>query len=267
MVTPNENRKILTNINRVERFDFARPEFVALRVNITSYGAAKYILTNPDNYKVVWEEGFRYLMGKGGSNFMLSGDDAAHAKQREIMHSLLYKPDWKASVRSFYAATAERLFAEKSYKLAGKTQIDVVRDVGNLAHTHFAARMFNLPLKSTENPRGVFSEQELYSILSVLFICIFFDIDPVKSFPLRQKAKEAMDQLGKVVETNVKLTKSLGIRGLYTGSAPKNDPLSLYGVNLIKGLSKAGLSAYDITWSQVLPTAGAMVPNQAQVVS
>jgi hypothetical protein len=62
----------------------------------------------------------------------------------------------------------------------------------------------------------------------------------------------------------VKLATTLGMRGLYTPKY-KDDPLSSYGINMAKGLKKAGLSAHDITWSQILPTAGAMVPNQAQV--
>lgn len=267
MVTPTENRKILTNIKRVERFDFSRPTHTGPRINITSYGAAKHILTNQDKYKVVYEEGFRYLFGSVGNKFMLSGDEPAHAEQRKLMQSLLYKDGWKASVKNFYASIAKRLFAEKSYKIAGKTQVDLIRDIGNRAHTHFVARLLNLPLKSTENPKGVFSEQELYNILAIIFVCTFSDIDPVESVAVRQKAKELTQQLGQVVETNVKLTKSLGLRGLYTGPAPKNDLLSQYGVNLIKGLAKTGLSAHDIAWSQILPLAAGMVPNQAMVVS
>ncbi|KAK9441774.1 heme peroxidase [Metarhizium brunneum] len=264
MVTPKENRMILTNLKRADRFDFGRPEFIAPPIQLTSYGAAQHVLTNQHKYKVMYREAFRFLVGSSGTKCMLAGDDPAHAEQRKVMHSLLYEDGWKASIKSFYAMITERLFAEKSYKIAGKAQVDVVRDIGNLAHTHFAARMFNLPLKSTENPKGVFSEQELYEALAMLFICIFSDLDPVKSFPLRQKAKEVTEQLVKAVEMNVKLTKSLGIRGLYTGPSPKSDDLSMYGVNLIKGLSKAGLGAHDIVCSHVLPVAGAMVPVQAQ---
>ncbi|KAG9251079.1 heme peroxidase [Emericellopsis atlantica] len=265
MVTPDENRRILTNLGTVDRFSFDRPTFQTPRVNITSYGGAKYILNNQDKYKVCWEEGFGFLMGDGGRRFMLSGDSPQHAEQRKIMSSLLYKDGWKGSIKSFYAMIGDKLLAEKSYKLAGSRQVDLIRDVGNLAHTHFVSRMFNLPLKTRENPKGVFSEQELYKALSAIFVCIFFDIDPAKSFPLRQAAKEVTEKLGGAVELNVKLATTLGISGLFTGKTNKDDPLSSYGVNMAKGLKKAGLSAYDITWSQILPTAGAMVPNQAQV--
>ncbi|TWU75932.1 hypothetical protein ED733_006304 [Metarhizium rileyi] len=265
MVTPNENRKILTNINRVESFDFNRPVFAAPQISLDSYGAAKHVLTEQEKYKIVYEEAFRFLAGTSGAKSMLAGDDSAHSEQRKMMHSLLYKDGWKASVKEFYAMVTNRLFVEKSYKIAGMSQVDVVRDIGNLAHTHFAARMFNLPLKSTENPKGIFSEQELYSAMATLFVCAFLDFDPVKSFPMRQKVEDLAEQLTRVVERNVKLTKTLGIRGLYTGPAPKSDGLSQYGVNLVKALSRAGLSAHDIVCSHILPIAGAIVPNQAQV--
>jgi linoleate 10R-lipoxygenase len=266
MVIPSENRKILTNLGRAERFDFGRPNPVTPRVNVSSHGAARYVVTNQDRYKVACEEGFRSLLGSAGSKFMLSGDDAAHAERRNLMHALLYKDGWKAAVKNFYATTTERLFAEKSYKIAGKSQVDVIRDIGNLSHTHFVARLLNLPLKSTQNVKGVFSEHELYSTLSTIFLCAFSELDPVTSFPFRQKAKELIEKLGSAVETNVKLTKALGLRGLYTGSVPKNDALSQYGIQLIKELSKAGLSAHDIARGQILPIAGAIVPSQGQVV-
>ncbi|OLN90159.1 Linoleate 10R-lipoxygenase [Colletotrichum chlorophyti] len=265
MVIPSENHQILTDLGRVEHFDFSRPKRIPPRVNIESFGGAKYILENQNRYKVTWDEGLSFLMGKGGSRFMLSGDTDFHAGQKKCMHALLYKDDWNSHVKNFYAGITEQLLREKSYKLAGKTHVDIIRDVGNIAHVHFASRIFNLPLKTQQNPKGVFSEQEMYQILAAIFVCIFFDIDPAKSFPLRQAAKEVTMQLGKLIETNVKITTKIGFRGLFTGSADKGDPLASYGTNMVKGLAKAGLSPYDIAWSQILPTSGAMVPNQAQV--
>ncbi|TQN71563.1 Linoleate 10R-lipoxygenase [Colletotrichum shisoi] len=265
MVIPSENHQILTDLGRVDQFDFSQPKFTPLRTNIGSFGGAKYILENQDRYKVTWDEGLTFLMGEGGSRFMLSGDTDFHAGQRKCMQSLLYKDGWDSHVKHFYAEITAQLLAEKSYNLAGQTHVDIIRDVGNIAHVHFASRVFNLPLKTHQNPKGLITEQEMYQMLAAIFVCIFFDIDPAKSFPLRQKAKEAATLLGKLIETNVKITTKVGFRGLFTGSADKTVPLASYGTNLIKGLAKAGLSVYDIAWSQILPTAGAMVPNQAQV--
>lgn len=259
MVIPPENHKILTNLGRVDQFNFDRPQPIAPLVHVSSYAGAKYVLRNDEKYRVNWQEGLDSLLGRTGRGSAQSGD-------RKHLDSLLNKDGWKASVKSFYSMIAERLLAEKSHKIAGKSHCDVVRDLGNLAHTHFVARMFNLPLKSQENPKGVFSEQELYTALATIFVSIFFDLDPVKSFPLRRKAKELASQLGSIIETNVKLSTSLGIGGLFTGK-PRDSTLSTCGVNLIKGLSKAGLKPHEITWDQILPTAGALVPNEAQLVS
>jgi hypothetical protein len=70
--------------------------------------------------------------------------------------------------------------------------------VGNLAHVHFSANVFALPLKSAENPRGIFSEQELYMIVAVISTAIFFDFEPTKSFALRpsQGLPEGCDNVG-----------------------------------------------------------------------
>ncbi|KIH93820.1 prostaglandin-endoperoxide synthase 1 [Sporothrix brasiliensis 5110] len=268
MVVPAENLAILKSLKRDHLFDFARPTPIPQRINITSYGGAQQVLEKQDTFKVTWNEGLGFLMGEPGNRFMLSGDTPLHARQRQCMGALLYHNAWKADVKAFYASTVKALLDEKSYVLAGKRQVDIIHDVGNIVHTHFAARVFNLPLKTTANPKGVYSEQELYMVLALIFVTIFFDIDPVKSFPLRQATKEVCTQLGSLIESNVKLALGLGMRAMFSGPAPNKkaqDSLAAYGINMTKGLHKSGLDAKEIAWSQILPTAGAMVPNQAEV--
>ncbi|KAH8683552.1 heme peroxidase [Ilyonectria robusta] len=263
MVIPSENHTILTDLKRVERFSFDRPVFAAPPVTITSFGGAKHILTKQDKYRVSWQDGLGHLMGEGGRAFVLSGEADFQAQQQKCLSVLLSKENWKTSVRSFYSMIGQRLLAEKSYKLGTKTYVDIVRDVGNMAHTHFVSRVFNLPLKTNQNPKGVYSEQELYMALAVVYLSVFCSVDPVELFPLRQQAKQVATQLGKVIEMNVKLATTLGMSGFFT-KQDKSDPLASYGVSLAKCLKKEGLSTDDIVWSQILPTAGAMVPNQGQ---
>ncbi len=139
--------------------------------------------------------------------------------------------------------------------------------VGNLAHVHFAANVFSLPLKTEEHPHGVYSEQELYMVLAVIFTCIFFDLDPAKSFPLRMAAKAVTQQLGKLVEANVQMVNATGfVAGIVDGMRQNHSPLTDYGVHMVRRLLESGMGTHEITWSQIVPTAGAMVANQAQVV-
>lgn len=127
--------------------------------------------------------------------------------------------------------------------------------------------MFSLPLKTEDHPRGVYTEQELYMVLAVLFIGIFFDLDPAKSFPLRMAARAVTQQLGKLVELNVNSVNMTGwIAGVVDGIRQENNALKDYGVHMVRRLLDSGLGVSEVTWSQILPTAGAMVANQAEVV-
>ena len=103
--------------------------------------------------------------------------------------------------------------------------------------------------------------------LAVLYTAIFFDLDPAKSFPLRLAAKAVTQQLGTLVEANVKMVNATGlISGIYDGMQENHNALQDYGVHMVRRLLETGMGVKEITWSQIVPTAGAMVANQGQVV-
>ena len=133
--------------------------------------------------------------------------------------------------------------------------------------------MFCLPLKTVENPLGIYSESQLYSLMALVFTCIFYDADPAKSFPLQQAARKLTQQLGEIMETLVIPELSYGLHNLcgHIIERPhkQQSVLSLYGTHMIHQLHKSGLKsglgAKDLIWSQILPTAGGMVANQGQL--
>ncbi|RDA87814.1 hypothetical protein CP532_2958 [Ophiocordyceps camponoti-leonardi (nom. inval.)] len=251
MVIPSENHKILTNLGRAEEFDFTRPHYKPPPVHVSSYGGVTHVLDD-DKYRLAWAKNLAGIVGRPWNG--------AEGGQ---LDKLLYKGDWKGPMKTFFAKTTSRLLAEKSHKIADQTYCDVVRDVGNLVHTHFVAHLLNLPIKSKENPRGVFSEQELYQFLVTICTAISLDVDPVKSFPLRRTAKEMAEKLGAIVEANLKIGSAFGTGGLFTGKA-KLDALAAYGADMVSELTNAGMKPDAITWEHILPTAAAMVPNEAQ---
>ncbi|KAI4142174.1 MAG: hypothetical protein LQ341_003278 [Variospora aurantia] len=266
MTIPSENRKIMRNLKREQDYSWDRPTFIPPPVNLTSHVGAKYLLERGQEYNVTWGEATGWLFGKGGLDFMLSGDTKMHAQQKQIMGKALYRDQWNQHVKEFYEEITLKLLHEKSFKVAGMNMVDITRDVGNLAHIHFAANVFSLPLKTEESSHGVYSEHELYMVLAVIYVCIFLDLDPAKSFPLRHATRAVAQQLGKLVEANVR---SVSMTGMVSGIVDKfrenQNPLSDYGVHMVRRLLDSGLGVSEITWSQILPTAGAMVANQAQV--
>lgn len=103
--------------------------------------------------------------------------------------------------------------------------------------------------------------------MSAIFIFLFFDVDPVKTFELALGVKAVCAQLGKLVEANVKfLNTTKHVSGITDKFQHHDGPLADYGVHMIRRLLATGMSTEEIVWSQIMPTAGAMVANQAQVV-
>ncbi len=102
----------------------------------------------------------------------------------------------------------------------------------------------------------------------LVFTVIFYDADPANSFALRQAARILVQQLGELMETLV-----AGIKFKEHGPFDRvidlfhkpHSKISIYGQHMIQQLLKSGLGAKDIIWSNILPTAGGMIANQAQL--
>ncbi|THC94398.1 hypothetical protein EYZ11_006127 [Aspergillus tanneri] len=199
--------------------------------------------------------------------FMLSGDNLPNATSRKMMKSALYWNKWEDEVKNFYEAITLELLHRHSYKIAGTNQVDIVRDVVNIAHVHFCATVFSLPLKTETNPRGIFTEVELYKIMAVVFTSIFYDVDVAKSFELNEVARAAAQQLGQLTMANVELVATSGFIANLVNILHRHDALSEYGVHMIQRLLASGLPANEIVWTHLLPTAGGMVANEGQLFS
>ena len=269
LVVPPENRKILEHLGRDGEYDFEDPKRVPDLTLITSYEASKKILEDKKEFKVTWGEAICHIMNNSGkmygADFALSGDEEVHKQSRDRMVEALHHKDWYQEIKSFYEKITLQLLHEHSYKLGGVNEVDIVRDVGNLAQAHFSAEVFSLPLKTKDHPLGVYSEQELYLVMALVFTCIFYDADVTKSFQLRQAARKVTQQLGNLMEAKVH---PLSVSGILAGAVERfhrHDPLSSYGIHMIQALLKKDKDVKDVVWSQILPTAGGMVANQGQV--
>ncbi|KAL4864550.1 hypothetical protein BDV12DRAFT_205631 [Aspergillus spectabilis] len=266
MTIPRENSLIMRALGREGVYTWDRPAYIPTRTEIVHYHNVRRILQDASNFRVVWGEATAYIFGEKGWDFMLSGDAPSHANERDIMSRSLYHGQWHEAVKQFYLHITQQLLIEKSCRIGNVNQVDITRDVGNLAHVHFASNIFSLPLKTSQHPHGILTEHEMFEIMALIFTAIFFDVDPVKSFALRHKAREAAEKLGKLVEVKVKAIESSGfIATVLNNMRANKNALFHYGVHMLERLLHSGLDAEQVTWSQVLPTAVSMVPNQAQV--
>lgn len=269
MVVPHENKKILTSLGKGEVYSFDRPTYNPPPRLINSHAACMSILADQQTFNVTWGKKLEFILSRDGhtygSDFMLSGDRPPNAQSRKMIGNALYRDKWKSEVRSFYEEITLQLLKSKSYKIAGVNQVDIVRDVSNLAQIHFCARIFSLSLKTESNPRGVFTEQELYQIMALVFTCIFYDVEVTKSFQLEQASRKVAQQLGELVMANVELVDKAGFIADIVSRLHRHDYLSDYGVHMIQRLLDSGLPAKEIVWTHILPSASSMVANQAQL--
>ncbi|KAN0083249.1 hem peroxidase [Elaphomyces granulatus] len=257
MTIPSENKNIMKDLGRESHYSWDRPALIPPTVDLKSYQAAKLILENKKDFRAAWGEATGYVFGKDGPS---SG-----SKQQEDMSKVLPGDQWRRHVKEFYEEITLGLLHEKSCKIAGINQVDITRDVGNLAHVHFVSNVFSFPLKTNDHPRGVYSEHEMFVLMAVIFTCIFFDLDPTKSFPLRQVSHTLAQQLGQLVEADVKSVSSPGFFSSLIGGRRNRSALEEDGVQMIRRLLDSGLEASQVTYSQILPTAIAMVPSQSQL--
>ncbi|KAJ4291264.1 hypothetical protein N0V88_006265 [Collariella sp. IMI 366227] len=248
MVVPSETEKILKDLKRDHLFDFSRPTRLRRETEVSSFDGRQRVFANPERYKASWFTNIQALQPKA----KLPGDATVHDTRRREVNEPLVSAEFVLRVKAFYRKVTEQLLSGHSYTLAGHRMVDVVRNIGNIAPTHFAAALFGLPLQSKENPKGIYTEHELYAVLSTIASAVFASSDPVKKFPLVEAAKTVAVQLASSIERTVK-----------TPKAKKDDPLGTYGAQLIRALSRAGFSTHDVTWNHVLATCAAVVAYQA----
>ncbi|KAF3911316.1 Peroxidasin [Orbilia brochopaga] len=265
LTIPTENHKIMTDLGRVADFDYGRPGRMPARINILRYAAVKTVLSKAE-FKVTWGASFDYMMS--GNTWMLSGDTDMNTDQRADMHHAIYGPsNWQRQVFEFYEHKTTELLKQHTYSIGGNQMIDAIRDVINIVPTHFAANLFCLPLKTEDNPRGVYTDDELYAILSVMFTFVFFDIEPTKSFALHKAGRMVANQLAHLVEANVAaINKTSFMKNIINNIYDRNSSLRDYGIHLIRRMLESGKSAEEIAW-QMVPTASASVSCQSQAFS
>ena len=268
-VVPSKNMEILKNFGLDLEYSYEPPQRIPDLTKITSYEACKTVLSNKQDYKVTWGKPIKFLMERDGTaygtDFMLSGDEKVNATSRDNMHKALFRDDWYNEIKTFYENTTIDLLKDHSYELAGVNQVDIVRDVGNLAQARFAAEVFSLPMKTDKNPLLPYTEQQLYTILALVFACIFYDADVAQSFPLRQASRMLTQQLGEIMRLVVEPIGASGLLQKLIDKFHTHSILPMYGKHMIEKLLDSGMSVKDVIWSQLLPTAGGMVANQGQL--
>ncbi|CAI4212608.1 unnamed protein product [Parascedosporium putredinis] len=227
-------------------------------VLLRSHSAITKVLANQRDYTVVWGDAIRFLTQKDGhapgASFCLAADGQVNADNRKIVLNALYQPNaWETErpVKNQQPPSSNGTGAALEKKTTIKTthEVDVVRDIINLANTRLCAAMFNLPIKIEDNPWGLLTEQELYLATTAIFSSIFFDADISKSLHVRTLAKDLANQIERLVAVAAHAVDKVGaitdavetVRGYWRGEG--FPAIAGYGHELIRHLLQRGKSS------------------------
>ncbi|KAE8166073.1 heme peroxidase [Aspergillus tamarii] len=266
--TPEQNQKTFEKCKTANDLEFVRPKCESQPTTMTSWQGVTQVLNDQKTFRVPWGPHTYQLTQH---DYMLSGDSSENAQQRVLVKDCLYRPtDCLEEVRKFYESVTMDLLRQHSRKLGSTYQVDIVRDIGNPAHTKFTAEFFGIPLRTSENNAmtDAYTEEELYKVLAELFGYVFLDVDPAQSFKHLVSASRSSERLGEVMQKHVaSLNKqhfaiTRDILGNHSAST-KKCLLADYGPELITRLSNGGGSADEVVWT-IIPTAAAACATQAQ---
>ena len=256
-VVPKENLAILKSLGKADQYSWDKPARKPKLIIVKSYATCKNILEDKAKWKTTWGEAIAFLAStpkqKNTNDFSLTGDGESDLRSKQLVKKGLYPSNWHQEVKQFYEETTRKLLSSYSYKVPGKNirQVDIVRDIANLVNARFAASVFSLPIKTEGQPRGIYTEQEMYQVLSIIFISIFLDVDVAKSFQIKKAARALAKQLGELVLLNAEAVSASGFIADILAKLHQHGPLTNYGTHMIQRLLDSDLSIKQVIWSHL----------------
>ncbi|KAE9992939.1 hypothetical protein EG327_007247 [Venturia inaequalis] len=256
MTIPSEMESVMKTLGRQNQYSYDKPERLPKTHVAFSGSAVKALASDMESFGVTWGASMGYLISPRQKNFMATNVKGASIHS-QVCRTITADPKFNPTVRRYFEDKTAAMIAKKSYKLANLTQVDVIRDVGNLVPVHYVSELFSLPLKTSADAAKVFTEQELYLALLSIYTSFLEDVDSIDSFQMRQVSYSAVQTLGRLVQANVDDVQAPGLLQSIMAAAFANadSPTKEYGDSFTACLLKSGLDARHVVWGHVLSTA------------
>ncbi|KAG6916402.1 hypothetical protein DXG01_006982 [Tephrocybe rancida] len=180
--TPEKMKDSLTKQGTASKYSFDHPTPLPVPKILNTFTGIKTVWNDPQRFKVAYEK-----VGYGSA--LVCDDPKQHDADRAlILHALFPDKDSLTQYAAWVSAAIKAKIEEKSWKytnVAGN-YVDIVKDVVNgvaahwaadkLVSTHFSPTTTSshplfktgISLKTEDNPRGVFTENEFFEMLATL---------------------------------------------------------------------------------------------------
>ena len=181
--TPKAAKGILKDNGVLEQYDTKRdPSDLTLAAVHTQEGCKKIFEDR---------ETFRMMNGQKGPS--------------PTLQKIFLEDGYEAKVTKFFGTDAAKLIKDRSLKYPGtRRSIDIVRDVTNATPVRFIAERLAIPIKTMEQPRGVFSIPQVFDILSSMYAYSHQNILPINEWQLRDASTKKGANLKAIIEAHLK---------------------------------------------------------------
>ncbi|KAF8603914.1 heme peroxidase [Ceratobasidium sp. AG-I] len=244
LMTPEAMKKNFTRLGIAGDYDFSRPvppvsvQHFRNRTEVTSVFTDTSCIHTPYGKKI------QAMLGKELGFFLALNDDSDHTYKGIIYESLIL-PSGTYFQSYFYEAT-KTVLQEMAYTLGSHQSkcLDIVEVFDTVIVRFVSEEIGGLSLKTDENPRGQYFEQELKHLIEEIYSHVFVDIDIQHIFRIARDAKvNSRGLLDQIKETYIDAN-NLGriterIFGFFSG---KNRP----SYDFMRRLHKTGKSIDEL---------------------
>ena len=172
MVTPENMKAILCKHGVAEKYSFERPIPANAPLPIETFAAVSDFLgRGARNFKANYARRAKDLLH--GRGYLTTIDDPKNHSSSQYLTKVLLHHDHGIPACRKIELYVRSLLYSKSFGLVGTStrNIDIVKDVLNLAPIHWIAEEIGLPLKTGKRPRGVIFEQQADEAFKSIFQC------------------------------------------------------------------------------------------------
>ncbi|KAG6861378.1 hypothetical protein C0995_000784 [Termitomyces sp. Mi166 len=159
--TPQKMRESLTRRKIDKKYTFERPQTLPVTKILTTFAGIKTVLSDPSRFNIIYEHSY-------GSPLLFDEAKMHDADKAMVIHALFPNKESLDRHASTTAASVMTQIKQKSWKypnISGN-YVDIVKGVINAVAASVAAdKMTGIPLKTKQNPSGIFTENEFFDML------------------------------------------------------------------------------------------------------
>ncbi|KAG0709341.1 heme peroxidase [Suillus ampliporus] len=195
LVHPERMEGYLKKLDKLDGYSLARPKPCEPATTVASYVEVGEVLRNTEKFVPEYVgHAAEVIKGKG---FFTASENGVE-EQKQFISALAPSPEAIAAIGTYFYNKTKELIEQHSFTLIGKKirGVNIVRDVLKFVPLHWAANeIAGIPLKTKQNPLGVFTEAQLFDMLAEIYQFIFLEVEAANYMPMKLRVKEHVQEL------------------------------------------------------------------------